>query len=156
MSFWKAKFIKWLKRYGPAEIIGTIGAYFGYFITYKITDNKVITAYGAAMGENLGFYSTIFISELKKDYAIAKLDHGKYKLKDLVRTIANLFIDFGLAEALDSLLIRPSAIGFGTHIFGRKSGILIGKIAADIIFYIPAIISYEFRESFRKSRDEKK
>ena len=104
MSLWRAKLVKWLKRYGPAEIIGTIGAYSGSFLTYKITNNRVIAAYGATMGENLGFYGTIFIRELRKDYGTAKLDHGEYKLGDLLRTITNLFIDFGLAEILDSLL----------------------------------------------------
>lgn len=155
MSLWKAKLIKWIKRYGPAEIIGTIGAYFGSFLSYKLTNNKVIVAYGATMGENLGFYGTIFIRELKKDYGIAKLDHGEYKLRDLTTTVTNLFIDFGLAEILDSLFIRPAAIGTGTYIFGRKSGVIIGKIAADITFYIPAIISYELREHFRQPKGEK-
>lgn len=152
MSVWKAKLIKWLKRYGPAEIIGTIGAYFGSFLTYGFTDNKVITAYGATMGENLGFYGTIFFREVKKDYKTAKLDHGEYRLKDLARTITNLFIDFGLAEVLDSLVIRPAAIGTGTYVFGRNSGVIIGKVVADITFYIPAIISYELREHFRQPK----
>jgi hypothetical protein len=151
LSKWKVKLIKWLKRYGPAEIIGTVGAYGGSFLTYHFVNSEVIAAYGATMGENLGFYGTILIRELRKDCHAAKQNHVEYNLKDLFRTITNLLIDFGPAEALDSLIIRPGAIGTGIHIFGKNFGVIIGKIFADIIFYIPAIISYELRERFARN-----
>jgi len=148
----KNKLIKWIKRYGPAEIVGTMGAYLGAFLAYNFSNNKIIAAYSATMGENLGFYGTIFFRELRTEFRLAKQDHEKYKIKDLLRTMANLFIDFGPAEALDSLIIRPASIGTGVYFLGEKAGVIVGKLAADVTFYVPAIISYELREHFMKKQ----
>jgi hypothetical protein len=42
----------------------------------------------------------------------------------------------------------------GTHYLGRSWGVAAGKLAADLIFYVPVIISYELRRRFQgASRD---
>ena len=55
-----------------------------------------------------------------------------------------LALEFGVAEILDSFLIRPALMYYVPIWTGRLLfGIAIAKIAADLTFYLPAIISYE-------------
>ena len=69
----------------------------------------------------------------------------RYGSHGAARTIARLLAEFGPAELLDSLLIRPLAMGLATRWLGRTIGVLAGKIAADVTFYLPVIASYEFQ-----------
>ena len=64
--------------------------------------------------------------------------------------VANLFavrsvaIEFGPAELIDSIAIRPLAYYFGPMIFGNvAAGWIFGKLLSDIGFYALAIFSYE-------------
>ena len=64
--------------------------------------------------------------------------------------LANLFafrsvaIEFGPAELIDSIAIRPLAYYFGPMVFGNvAAGWIFGKLVSDIGFYALAIFSYE-------------
>ena len=45
-------------------------------------------------------------------------------------------------------------MGLGARYIGNGIGIFIGKIVADVIFYIPTIMSYEFRQHFDQKEIE--
>lgn len=139
----KVKILEWIKRYGPAEICGLIGALIGGIFCQWIFRNSVISALGGTWGENIGYYGAIIIRDL--DYQ-RKL-HGIIELTSILKIIRNNIIEFGPAEYLDSFLIRP----FMMFIFPKFTnnmmmGLILGKLAADMIFYIPTIISYEIRK----------
>jgi ornithine decarboxylase len=54
-------------------------------------------------------------------------------------------VEFGPAELTDTLLVRPAAMFLGSLATGNVLvGVLIGKVAADLVFYGLAISSYEF------------
>ncbi len=78
--------------------------------------------------------------------------HGRpYTLGTFGRNVRALVVQFGPAEALDSQLIRPTLMYWLPRwLHSVPQGILVAKFAADITFYIPAIISYEL--SKRKLR----
>ena len=54
-------------------------------------------------------------------------------------------IEFGPAEILDTGLIRPLTMGVGTRLVGRMLGVPLGKLAADVTFYVPVILIYDWR-----------
>jgi hypothetical protein len=61
-------------------------------------------------------------------------------------------VEFGLAEVLDSFLIRPWLMHQMPIWTGRHTiGILLAKFMADITFYLPSILFYEW--SKRRYRD---
>lgn len=126
----RQKIRNWSRRYLPAEFAGLIVAYASYFFVLNFTGNLVISAYAAAIGENVGYYSTIFIRAM-------------FQEGNLRKNVRNLFLEFGMAEFFDSVIIRPLSIGFFISLFGTGIGILIGKIVADILFYAQVIFCYE-------------
>jgi hypothetical protein len=58
-----------------------------------------------------------------------------------VRSIA---VEFGPAEAIDSLVIRPALLFLGPAVVGNVAvGWVLGSLTADAAFYVFAIFSYE-------------
>lgn len=122
-----------IKRYWLSEIFGIIGVYAGFFLTEKFSHITWIDAYGAAFGENVGFYGAILFQRLRSK---EKLWH--------------ILAEFGPAEFLDSLILRPATLFAGVKIFGPIFGLFVGKIAGDIVFYIPVILTHEFMKKYFK------
>jgi hypothetical protein len=43
-------------------------------------------------------------------------------------------------------------MGVATHYLGRGWGVTVGKLLADISFYVPVILTYELRRAVRRRR----
>ncbi len=62
-----------------------------------------------------------------------------------------MVMEFGPAEYLDSFVIRPFFLAVLPSIIQNYSAaIFIGTLLADFIFYVPTIVSYEFRKKVFK------
>jgi hypothetical protein len=149
---WRGKGADWLKRYGVAEVAGLGTALVGSFAARALTGSDIATAYGGAMGENLGYYGVIIGREVVHDRRAAFVTGRAYGLAGAARTARNLAFEFGIAEALDSGVLRPLAMGLGVRFLGRGVGIVVGKFAADLTFYIPVICAYEVRRHVANAR----
>jgi hypothetical protein len=123
----------WLRRYLPAELVCTATALLGAWLATVLTGSPATAAIAGAWGENLGFYAMMIGRELTH--------RGLRALPAVVRDLA---LEFGAAEALDSLLLRPSLMYAGMMLAPNTAvGIAAGKLAADLFFYVPTILSYE-------------
>jgi len=142
---WRAKGASWLNRYGVAEVAGLCSALLGSIAARALTGSELAAAYGGAIGENLGYYGVIVGREVVSDRRAAAASGRAYGLAGASRTARNLFFEFGVAEALDSGVLRPLAMGLGVRFFGSTLGIVVGKLAADVTFYVPVICAYELR-----------
>ena len=139
--------VTWLRRYGPAELIAFAGALAGYMLLEAATANHVAAAYGAALGDNLSYYGFIVARELR-----AKVLGGPHPVRGTLRVCRALALEFGPAELLDSTIVRPACVAVATGTFGMPLGVLVAKVAADLVFYVPVITSFELqgRHSARK------
>ena len=135
----------WGRRYGASEIAGAFAAYLGYFTVLGMTQNPVASAYGGSIGESLGFFGVMLIREIAADQARAKRRLASYGPREVSATIHGLFLEFGPAELLDMALIGPLAMGIASYYLGPGIGILLGKIASDVVFYGYAIFASEMR-----------
>jgi len=148
----RERVVSWLRRYGFAELAGLATALAGSSLVAAVTGNDVAAAY-AVLGENVGFYGFIVAREFSRHAHIAHARGESYGVGGALRTGAGLMLEFGPAELLDSLVIRPAAIGFGTYYFGRPWGVVIGKLAADVTFYVPVIVAYETQRRIARARE---
>ena len=69
----KQKIKNWLKRYLPAEIIAFFTSIGLATLIFILTKNKILTAYAATVGDNLGYYGFISIREV----ILSKNNHKK-------------------------------------------------------------------------------
>ncbi|OYU94581.1 MAG: hypothetical protein CFE21_14990 [Bacteroidetes bacterium B1(2017)] len=149
----KRKLKEWLKRYLPAEIVGTITALAAASITHYFTYNLILIAYAASLAEAIGFYSTVFIQQLMHVINVNKTKNILLTFKDLSKIIRNILLEFGVAGLLDDLTLRP----FFMYVFpillnNFALGILVGKLVGDLSFYCIAILSYELKNRVDISR----
>lgn len=141
----KRKLVEWLRRYLPAELSGTLGALIVALIARSVTKNTVVISYAGTWGENLGFYGYAIVREVR---ANRRSVTARRSLSVVIwRTVRNLTIEFGPAECADSFLVRPLCMLVGQRETGNLvAGIFSGKVAADVLFYLIAILFYELRK----------
>jgi hypothetical protein len=133
----------WLWRYLPAEAVSLFAAVLSGSVAALLTDNNAAAAaLAGAWGETTAYYATMLLRERRA-----------YPQQALWRTLANLTMEFGVAEALDAMLVRPTLMYLaGQALSDIRLGILVGKVAADAVFYIPTITAYELRRHYFERR----
>ena len=142
---------EWLLRYGPAELLSLLATLGGAAATARAGGNGVAVALAATWAGNLAYFGLILAQDVWRTRRELHAQGRAYTLGTFGRNVRALVIEFGPAEALDSLLIRPALMYWLPRwLHSVPQGILAAKFAADITFYIPAIISYEL--SKRKLR----
>jgi hypothetical protein len=136
---------EWLRRYLPAEVFGTISALLGSCVAERVSGSPVAVALAGSVGESIGYYATVGLRDGRRHYR--GLPAGGRLPRAVARTVRDLLIEYGPAELLDSLLVRPALMAAGPWLTGGLfSGILLGKVAADVVFYAVAIPGYELRK----------
>ena len=143
----------WARRYGVAELAGIVTALVAAWLVDALGAHIVAIAYAATAGENVGFYGVIISRQIAIDRRQAIAAGTPYRGVAIWRTMRDLLLEFGPAEVLDSLVFRPLAMFLGVRFLGRDIGVVAGKLAADITFYLPVIMTYELRRQARKRVD---
>ena len=128
-----ARLGRWLRRYGPAEIVAILASYAGWFGAAALGAGLIAAGYAAALAENLGFYGALALAVCR-----AAPPGGRR------RALALLLVEFGPAELLDSLLVRPLAVSGAVALLGAGVGVLAGKLLGDALLYAIAIASHEW------------
>jgi len=145
------KLREWFIRYLPAEIAGTITAIASFWLAYKLTDSLVVAAIAGTAGENVGYYGVAASNEIVK-YWRKHAHHPRLRRSWLtgVRTLRNMLVEFGPAEAVDSLAVRPGLFYLLPTIFSGNMGLALiaAKLLADVVFYSFAITGYELRKRY--------
>jgi hypothetical protein len=130
----KARLGEWLRRYLPLEILGTATALIGAWLASLLTPSHVALAFAGTWGENLGYYGYAAYRDYRPE-------------QGFVRLAGHMLLEFGVAEALDSFLVRPACMYLGQELTGSLTlGIAAGKFAADAIFYGLVIVFYELKK----------
>jgi hypothetical protein len=145
---------KWIKRFLPAEIIGTLSAIASAFVASAFMTNRVGIAFTASIAETVGFYLAIMVTDALLIRKQLKHKHHTLTLPALLLLIIkNIVLDFGLAELADSFVIRPLFMYlFPLWLNDYTAGIIAGKIASDLVFYVPVIVAGEIRTHISRKR----
>ncbi len=137
MHRWRqARWYSWVRRYGLAELAGTLGSYAGYYVVTLAGGGPALAAYGAAFGENIGFYGVVG----GRDYSALPAPRSPAKL---LRMLRNLLAEFGAAELVDFLIVRPGTTWLAVWLLGPALGVIVGKVVADAVFYTIAVTAFE-------------
>lgn len=147
-----AKIKEWLWRYSPAEIVSLIGTMVSAWLVFQSTGNRIETAVAGTIGGNAGYFGTILLQDIIKTKKQLHLENRSYTFTTFLKNIRALFIEFGFAEVLDTFLIRPFLLYEMPIWLGNLTwGLVAAKFAADVTFYLPAILFYEWsKKQYRK------
>lgn len=134
-----------MRRYLPNELAGWVGELGGAAATYYLTGSYAAAVIAGTIGASVGYYATAYVNGVRWSYrAQAGRSWPKRVVIANVLAIRSIAVEFGPAEAIDSIVIRPIALYVGPFVLGNVAvGWVVGSIAADIAFYVMAIFSYE-------------
>jgi len=135
----------WIARYGFAELAGIACAFVGAALVRRLTGSAVAAAYGAAWGESLGYASVIVARDFLTESRAAREAEQRFGARQASGLVGGLLAEFGPAALLDTFITRPLVMGLGIRWLGLGPGIVVGKAAADVLFYLPVIFVYERR-----------
>ena len=148
----RSKVKEWLWRYGPAEIISIPATLIPAWIAYNATQAPIAAALAGTWGGNIGYFGTILLRDIWQTRKELGRENRKYTWHTFRRNLRALVIEFGIAEVVDSLLVRPLLMYWLPLLLHDLTwGILAAKLVADISFYLPAILFYELsKKRYRK------
>jgi hypothetical protein len=136
---------EWMWRYGPAEIVSLITTLVPALIVQARTGNAIAAAIAGTWGGNIGYFGTILIRDMLDMQRALRIAGKSYDFVAFYKNVRALLIEFGVAEIFDTLLVRPALMYYLPRYLGDFSlGIIAAKFLADITFYLPAIIFYEW------------
>lgn len=134
----------WWTRYLPADIIAFPSAILSAIIVGRLTNNIALTSIAATWGENIGYYGFIFFRDLLRGYKKNK-NIGKRKI--FINSIFSLAVEFGPAEILDTLFVRPLIIFSSIKLLNNTAfGVMIGKVLSDILFIGIAMAGFTLKK----------
>ncbi|WP_435355630.1 hypothetical protein [Emticicia sp. SJ17W-69] len=141
----KNKVIEWAKRYMPAGIISSTATILSSVFTFKITQNHLTTALVGTWVGNIVYFGYMLLADIFAAKKELRKKNKKYSFHTFIQNIRALVVEFGFTEVADSLFIRPTLMYyFPIWVNDIWLGIILAKIVADITFYVPAIIVYEY------------
>jgi hypothetical protein len=146
----RRKLQEWAVRYLPAEIVGTVTAVAAAWTVHAASGSLVSAAVAGTVGESLGYYGCMVLREALRHDARHR-HHGAPMRLWLTGTgtVRDMLIEFGPAELVDSLLVRPLCMYLIPSLLNDfTAGILAGKLAADVVFYSLAIGAYELKRRY--------
>jgi hypothetical protein len=146
----RRKLREWVGRYLPAEILGTVTALATAWMVHAASDSLISAAVAGTIGESLGYYGCMVVREAFR-HDTRHRHHGRRRRLWLTgtRTARDLLIEFGPAELVDTVMVRPFFMYLMPSLLDSfTAGILVGKVAADVIFYSLAISAYELRRQY--------
>ncbi|MDQ6768508.1 MAG: hypothetical protein M3Z54_00775 [Gemmatimonadota bacterium] len=148
----RAKLSDWLHRYGLAECAGLSCALLVSVTVRRVTGDGIAAAYGGALGESVGYSTVIILRDYLAAARGARAAGRLLGVGDAGKITVGLLAEFGPSAFLDTLVIRPFAMGVGMRLIGPRLGLIAGKFAADIFFYLPVILIYERRKRISRKR----
>jgi hypothetical protein len=139
------KSIEWLRRYLPNEIAGWAGELGAAAAVYYSTGSFALAVVAGTVGASVGYYATAYVNGVRWTcQAHAGRGIVARSLIANAVTIRSIAVEFGPAEVIDSVVIRPLMLYLWPFVLGNVAvGWVVGSLTADIAFYGMAIFSYE-------------
>lgn len=152
----KPRLLEWLRRYLPAELLLVAATLAAAGLVMHATHSGLRAALAGTWAGNAAYFGLLLAQDVRLTRRVRRLHGQAYTWRTFGLNLRALAVEFGLAEVLDSLLIRPALMYYLPRWLGHfGAGILLAKLLADVTFYVPAILSYELsKKRFRSFTDE--
>ena len=143
----KNKIREWIRRYLPAEILSTVLSLGTAWFIHRTTGDNVLAAFVGSAMASISFYGIIAYGDVRQSLKHHRKHDLRYGFATYFKDLRNLIIEFGPSEILDVLAVRPFFMYLMPKLMGEfLLGTFVGKMIADVVFFIPAVVMYEVRK----------
>jgi ornithine decarboxylase len=138
----------WVRRYLPSELAGTAALLVVGLVVLDRTGSALGTAVLGTLAESVGFYAVAL------GRIVVELRRSGTRRRLLLRALGLGFAEFAPAELLDTLLVRPLLLFLGATLVPNAAvGLIVGKLLADVVFYVLAASAYRVTDLAGWRRD---
>jgi hypothetical protein len=139
---------QWVARYLPLEVLGTIAAVAGSWAAYEASGSIVVAAIAGTIAEGVGYYALVVVRGIRGHLGSLRVTRIRRRSGRgafaIALTLRGMAAEFGPAEVLDTFVVRPALLIAAAAWLGpNPTAWLVGKLAADVVFYLIAIASFE-------------
>lgn len=132
---------RWLRRYGPAELAAILAALACVTLAALLTNNELVLALTSACSTVAGYYGVMFARELTR-----QVRSGASLRPATAAAARNLALEFGGAEALDSLLVSPMLVYLCMQSLPNPHvAVTVSELASSVVFYTLVITARQTR-----------
>ena len=140
----RRKVLEWTRRYLPCEIAGWVGELSSAGIAYWLTGSLAAAAVAATVGSSVGYYIPAYVNAVRWSVVDRRDPWARRVLTANLLAARSLTVEFGIAEVIDSFLVRPVLYYATPVLLGHVLwGWVLGGLGADVVFYAFTIFSYE-------------
>ena len=104
----------WLLRYLPLEVSGTLAAMLGAWLAFEASGSLVVAALAGSLAESVGYYAIVVVRAARGHAASARVQKlgggAPAMLATTWLTLRSVAVEFGPAELVDSVLVRPALL----------------------------------------------
>lgn len=137
----------WLRRYGPAEAACLVTMLAASIVAGRLTTSPPLLAASAIAGATVGFYGVLVVAVVREQRLVVDPALPRYAGRLASRTLLLLTAEFGAAELLDTFVWRPALMMAAVVLLDEPVwGLLAGKAAADVLFYLVSAFGYRVTE----------
>src|SRR6478735_11856130 len=137
----------WIRRYGPAEVACLATMLAASVVAARLTTSPALLAASAIAGATVGFYGVLVVKVVREQRRLITPGQPRYAVRVASRTLLLLSAEFGAAELLDTFVWRPVLMVSAVVLLGEPLwGLLAGKAAADVLFYVVSALGYRMTE----------
>lgn len=138
----------WVARYLPLELLGTASAIAGAWVSFEASGSLIVAAVVGTIAEGVGYYAFALVRAIRSHLASRRVRRHASRAPRItlavLLSLRGLAAEFGPAEVLDTFLVRPALLFGAAALAGpTPAAWLAGKLAADAVFYLVAIVSFE-------------
>jgi hypothetical protein len=137
----------WVRRYAPAEVACLATMLAASVVAARLTTSPPLLAASAIAGATVGFYGVLVVKVAGEQGRLVAPGQPRYAMRVASRTVLLLSAEFGAAELLDTFLWRPALMVSAVVLLDEPVwGLLAGKAAADVLFYLVSAMGYRLTE----------
>lgn len=130
-----AALASWRRRYRLARALGAVVLVLAALLVRAVSGSLVLAALAGSLAEAGWLYGVLLVREWREERGHARV--GGCAPRPLRELGHDLLAEFGAAERVDRLLVRPFCLWLGLFATGGWVGLVLGKLAADLLFYGP-------------------
>jgi hypothetical protein len=139
------KLAEWVRRYLPGEIAGTTVELGGAAVMFLLTGSYAAAAIAAAVGATSAYYAAVYTNAVRWAWqGQLQGNCASRVMRANLLASRSIVMEFGPAELIDSVLVRPAAYCLGPALFGgAATGWIAAKVFSDLVFYTCTVFVYE-------------
>jgi hypothetical protein len=142
----------WLWPYLLAETMGVSAAVIAITLASNFTSQQILLVTASVYSATVGYYSVLFVHTWIAEQRTHRLLNAHTPQNSLASAIRTLWLEYGSAELLDSLLFSPLLLYLSLNLLPNPQlAVVVSEVASTVAFYTAVFVIHAVRVTWVQS-----